>query len=54
MTAPLAWTDYKEMTLDGTLALTAGVHVILLKTLTMPNGDVMNLRRITLTPSAAL
>jgi len=50
----LAWTDYKVMTLDGTLTLTAGVHTLLLKTLTMPNGDVMNLRRITLTPSAAL
>ena len=54
MTAPLAWNDYKEMTLGGTLILTARTHVILLKTLTMPNGDVMNLRRITLTPSAAL
>jgi len=42
------------MTLDGTLTLTAGMHTLLLKTLTMPNGDVMNLRRITLTPSAAL
>ena len=54
MTALLAWTDYKERTLDGTLTLTAGVHVILLKTLTMSNGHAINLRLFTLTLAAAL
>ncbi len=46
------WSDYKTITLDGTLTLAAGAHVLQIKALTKPGLAVMNLRRILLTPTA--
>jgi len=45
------WEDYRTVTLTGTISLPAGIHHIRVKPTTMPNGAVMNLRAITLTPS---
>ncbi len=47
-----SWNDYQTMTLDGTLTLAAGTHILQVKPQTKPGVGVMNLRRITLTPSA--
>jgi alpha-L-fucosidase len=45
-----SWQDYQTLTLDGTLSLSAGVHVIRVVPKTKPGNAVMNLRRVTLTP----
>jgi alpha-L-fucosidase len=45
------WQDYRTVTLPGTIAIPAGVHHIRVKPTSMPNGAVMNLRAITLTPA---
>jgi alpha-L-fucosidase len=43
------WQDYTTETLDGTVTLSAGTHVLKVVPTTMPQGAVMNLRSITLT-----
>lgn len=45
------WGNYQTVTLDGTLTLTAGTHVLRIIPQTMPHGAVMNLRRLTLVPA---
>ena len=47
-----SWNDFQTMTLDGTLTLSEGTHVLQVKPLTKPGLAVMNLRRITLVPAA--
>ena len=51
--ATASWSDYKTMTLDGTLALSAGKHTLRLKPLAKPGLAVMNLRSLSLTPQKA-
>ena len=46
-----SWGDYSTATLDGPLTLTPGRCVLRVSPTSMPAGVVMNLRRITLTPS---
>ena len=48
VTKTTGWTDYQTMTLDGTLTLTPGPHVLQVHPRTKPGGAVMNLRQITL------
>ncbi len=48
VTKTTGWTDYKTVSLDGTLTLTPGPHVLQVYPQTIPGGVVMNLRRITL------
>jgi len=43
------WQDYRTLTLDGTVTVPAGKHVLRVVPTTKPNGAVMNLRSITLT-----
>jgi hypothetical protein len=44
------WSDFKTITLDGHLSLSAGKQTICVEPIIMPRGAVMNLRSITLTP----
>ncbi len=44
------WSDFKTITLDGRLSLTAGKQTICVEPIIMPRGAVMNLRSITLKP----
>jgi alpha-L-fucosidase len=44
-----SWQDYRTLTLDGTLTLTAGTHVIRVMPKSKPALAVMNLRRVNLT-----
>jgi len=46
-----SWGDYHTVTLDGTLNLTSGSHVIRIKPLTKPGDAVMNLRTLSLIPA---
>jgi len=50
--ATASWSDYKTLTLDGTLALEAGRHTLRLKPIAKPGLAVMNLRAISLQPAA--
>ncbi|MEO7716087.1 MAG: alpha-L-fucosidase [Capsulimonas sp.] len=43
-----SWEDYQTLALTGTLTLTPGAHTIKIIPKSMPNGAVMNLRRVTL------
>lgn len=45
-----SWLDYKDMSLDGTLTLNPGTHVIKIVAKSKPGQAVMNLRRIRLMP----
>lgn len=47
-----SWSDYKTMTLDGSLPLSAGRHTLRLKPIAKPGLAVMNLRGISLEPAA--
>ena len=47
-----SWADYQTVTLDGTLTLPPGPHVLQVHAGTKPGAGVMNLRRITLVPTA--
>ncbi|BDI28539.1 hypothetical protein CCAX7_005900 [Capsulimonas corticalis] len=49
--ATAGWSDYKIVTLPGTLALTPGAHTIRVAPTAKPGFAVMNLKRITLTKS---
>jgi len=45
-----SWQDYRTLTLDGTLSLTAGTHLIRVMPKTKPGTAVMNLRQMRLSP----
>ncbi|RYX86470.1 carbohydrate-binding protein [bacterium] len=45
-----SWQDYRPMTLQGSLKLTPGTHIVRIVPLSKPNYGVMNLRRVTLIP----
>ncbi len=45
------WDTYQTKTLPGSVTLTAGSNILHVTPQTMPNGAVMNLRRIVLTPT---
>jgi alpha-L-fucosidase len=46
------WHDFHNIKLNGELSLPAGKHIIKLVPLTKPHEDVMNLRRLVLTPAS--
>jgi alpha-L-fucosidase len=46
-----SWGDYRTVTLDGTLTLRPGRHVVRIRPQTKPGLGVMNLRRLILTPA---
>ncbi|RYX81543.1 carbohydrate-binding protein [bacterium] len=46
-----SWDNYRTLTLEGSLKLTPGRHVIRVVALTKPNYGVMNLRRVSLIPT---
>jgi len=45
------WNDYQTMTVNGTLTLSGGTHMVGIRPLTKPGIAVMNLRSLTLTPA---
>src|SRR5262249_22688078 len=44
------WQDYRSLSLDGTLTLSAGTRVIRVVPKTKPGNAVMNLRQLVLSP----